>query len=286
MNTIKVASICMSSNSDINSNIKNAEKYIREAAQNDANWVVLPEMFPFIGEYEKLHTVAQEEDGDLNKWLKSICKELSISIFAGSVPEKICPKEEKNLKNIYHKGYRKVFNTFYAFSNKGETIAKYRKVHLFNLIDSNGKHIYCENDGFVPGDLSASIMHEKWHIGLAICYDLRFPDYFANLAKKKPLDVIVIPSAFARITGIHHWQVLLRARAIEQQCYVIASNQTGMHRENKESYGHSMIIDPWGDIIFNTKEEPGIAYAEISLDTVSSFRSKLPATKSRRFDIY
>ncbi|RZA14630.1 MAG: carbon-nitrogen hydrolase family protein, partial [Proteobacteria bacterium] len=172
------------------------------------------------------------------------------------------------------------------FGRDGSVIAKYRKTHPFNLMDSEGKPLYCESDGFLSGDKLQTLEVDGYQVACSICYDLRFPGMYERLSRTKAVDVFLLPSAFTTQTGMDHWEVLIRARAIEQQAYVYASNQVGESAPGKSNYGHSMIVDPWGYVIANTGGTPGIAMAEISRERIDHIRTRLPALKNRRPEIY
>jgi predicted amidohydrolase len=279
--SLTLASITMNTRSNKQENLATAEHLIRDAKAKGADWVLLPEIFAYFGDYATLHGAAEEENGPLNQKLSALAKELGIVLFAGSVGER---SKEPALND---KNQRRVYNTNYVFDREGKTIAKYRKTHLFNLRDASGKKLYCESDGFIPGnEAPKSFVVDGYRVGMAICYDLRFPSLFQRLAKDAPLDVLVIPSAFTRKTGEAHWELLLRARAVELQCFVFAANQTGEHAPGKESFGHSMVIDPWGTKLADTGPNVGIAIAKISKDRLAEVRAQLPALKNQRPELY
>jgi predicted amidohydrolase len=219
--------------------------------------------------------MAEVEGGDFCLRMSKLARELNIVLFAGTVGERSESQNEK-----------KVFNTSFVFDRKGDLIARYRKIHLFNLSDATGKPLYCESDGFLSGQDIVTLDIDGFHVGLSICYDLRFASLYESMAKKRPLDVIMVPSAFTLGTGMYHWELLLRARAVEQLAYVVAPNQVGTHSPGKMSYGHAMIVDPWGTKICDTGSKPGIALANLSKDTIAGYRAQLPALANRRFDLY
>lgn len=280
----KIASICMNSTSEKEKNIKKAISLVQEAAQKGAEWVLLPEMFTYIGPYENSLKTAEDENGPLNASLSALAKELGIFLVAGSTGER--PEQTTKGKIISDQGISKVYNTLYAFSPEGHIIAKYRKTHMFELKNIAGETLYSENSGFLPGNEIVSINYQDWNIGFAICYDLRFPGFFEKLTKNKALDIIFVPAAFTKATGEAHWSLLLQSRAVENQCFVVAANQRGLHGKSKESFGHSMIIDPWGSILSNTYDQEGIAFASLDLADIKSVRQKLPCRENRRDDLY
>ena len=179
-----------------------------------------------------------------------------------------------------------MYNTSYVFGRDGNLLAKYRKIHLFNLNDENGLPRYRESDGYIPGSRPVTFKVDGLKVGLSICYDLRFPQLFHLFGEQEPVDVIAVPSAFTLATGRAHWELLLRARAVENLAYIYAANQTGTHSPGKESYGHSLVVDPWGTVLCNTGDFPGIGFANISSGVIQEVRGRLPALSNRRPDIY
>ncbi|MBC7532175.1 MAG: carbon-nitrogen hydrolase family protein [Oligoflexus sp.] len=281
---LRLATVCMTSGADKEKNIRDAIQWVRDAAAQGADWVLLPEVFTYIGPYEAIYQNGEDDNGALVQTLSSLAKELSIVLFAGSFGERPSASEKVELEG--RTGHKRVYNTSYVFGRDGQKIAKYRKTHPFNLMDAKGQPLYCESDGFLSGDSLVTLEVEGYNVGLAICYDLRFPRLFERLAKARALDVILLPSAFTTQTGMDHWEVLIRARAIEQQAYVYASNQVGESSPGKSCYGHSMIVDPWGYVLANTGGTPGVAMAEISFSRIAAVRARLPALSNRRPEVY
>ncbi len=273
---ISVAVTSMTTTRDRASNLEQAEKLVRDAAKQGANWVVLPEMYVYQGSYDTLYENAEPWHGPAWQWMSALAKELGIVLFGGSIAER--PNQGNS--------ERKVYNVAYAFDRNGKEIACYRKVHLFNLKTPDGKPLYCESDGYLSGDEPIVLEVDGFKVAMAICYDLRFHEFFATLARKSKFDAIVMPSAFTQRTGMDHWEVLIRARAIEHQAYFIAANQTGEHTPGKNSYGHSMIVDPWGHKICDTGDQIGIATAPLSHAVLARYRAQLPAISDRRPEVY
>ncbi len=284
--SLLLASICMTSTEDKQRNIDDALRWVERAAARGADWVLLPEVFAYHGPYDQIHAMGEIEGGPLSDRLAATAKRLNICLFAGSFGEHAAPGELAEADETGRLGHRRVFNTCYVFDRQGQRVAKYRKTHLFNLYSPKGEALYCESDGFLAGAEPVSFELDGFRVGLAICYDLRFPSYFERLAKDGPLDVIVLPSAFTLQTGMDHWELLLRARAVEQQCYVLASNQVGDHGPGRSSYGHSMVIDPWGYVVANTGGTQGLACAEAYRSRIQSVRDRLPALSNRRPELY
>lgn len=250
---------------------------VTEASRNGAKLVVLPEMFTYMGPYERLFEIAEDKDSQLIKELQTLSKVLNIYLVAGSVPERAEKKEISRLGN------QKVFNTTYVINPDGEIIGKYRKTHLFTLSAITDQAAYSESDGFIAGDTPLVLSIEGWQIGFAICFDIRFSRLFQAIAEKKWPDALIIPSAFTQKTGEAHWHLLLRARAVEWQAYVIAANQTGEHGVAKRSYGHSVIIDPWGKVLDDTKQAENIAFSVLEKSKLKETRATLNIQACQRF---
>lgn len=283
--TLKLASLSFCSGSDKQKNVQLAVAMIKTAAQNGAEWILLPEIFSFHGPYSQLDENAEVEGADTFTLLSKLAAELGVCIFAGTMGETADPSlGDETLKNS--RGERRVHNTMYVFDRQGRLAGKYRKTHLFNLASHESVQSYCEPDGYIPGNERVVIELEGWRVGLSICYDLRFPEFFRAMGQSTPLDMIVLPAAFTFQTGKDHWELLLRARAVENQCYVLASNQCGEHRPGRRSWGHSMIIDPWGHVLSDTGDKPGISYATVSQSEIKAIRDKLPALNNRRPELY
>lgn len=261
-------------------NVAKAFALLNKAVDAGADWVLLPETFLFYGPYSELYDNAETDNGEVVQRLAQFARDKKIVLFAGSLGEKPTA-ETKNAR-----GERRVYNTSYVFGRDGHILAKYRKTHLFNLISDSGNPLYCESDGNIPGNELKTLDIDGFRVGLSICYDLRFAELYLTMAKEKPLDVILVPSAFTLQTGMDHWEILLRARAIEHQCYVFAANQTGNHYAEKHSYGHSMVIDPWGYKIADTGNVPGIAVGTMTRDRLSQVRAKVPALRNKRSELY
>lgn len=277
---IKVACISLTATSDKKQNIDQAISAVKQSAASGASWVALPEMISYLGPYETLWDQADSFEGELFKQFSSLAKDLKIVLFAGSWGER--PENEPTSSE----GTRKVFNTSHVFGKTGELLARYRKVHLFSLANEHGEKIHSEPEGYLPGRDFVSFKVDGIRVHLAICYDLRFPEMFASLQKIGPCDVLMAPSAFTKATGERHWELLCRSRAIDLQAWVIAPNQVGCHYGNKESYGHAMIVDPWGNIASETGDDPGTAFFEIDFDKLQTFRTRLPVLANKRYDLY
>lgn len=260
----KFAVIQITSTENYQNNLEKAVKFIEKAAENDAKVVSLPETFTFIGRIDKNNfKYKQELSGELVRFLGNLAKKHDIYLLSGSVHESI-------------PGTEKLYNTSIVFSPEGEPISVYRKIHLFD-VNLPGPEKYKESDNFEPGDISQkNILDTKYgKFGLTICYDLRFPELYRKLMLEGA-EIIFVPSAFTMQTGKEHWEVLLRARAIENLVYIVAPDQFGFHSEKRESYGNSMIIDPWGKVISRASDREEVIYADIDLEYLKKLRQKLP----------
>lgn len=286
MKKLKAAAICMTSTADKAANVRTALKMIETAAVSGADWIQIPEMFAFLGPYNQVFAMAETASGKILADLKSLARKHKVVIVAGSMGERAEERDITEKEQLNSSGDRRVYNTLFVIDRTGAIIAKYRKTHLFNLTGSDGTPLYCESDGYLTGSALVRLEIEGYQVGLSICYDLRFSGFFSKLTEKAPIDILLAPSAFTKATGTAHWELLLRSRAIENQCFVFAANQVGIHAPGKESYGHSMIVNPWGEILANTGAEIGIAYAEIDPEALSSTRAKLPVLKNKRPELY
>ncbi len=276
---ISVAAISITSTADKDANIGAALSWVQRAAASGASWVILPEMLNYIGPYHHLGSMAEAPGSELHGIFSRSARQHGITLFAGSIAES-APKINRT------SGANKCSNVAYVYRPDGALAARYRKVHLFNLLNEHGQHVYCESEGYEAGDDVCVFEVDGWRVGLAICYDLRFPGFFEKMIRSKPIDVLVLPSAFTRETGAAHWHLLLRARAVDMQCYVIAANQVGDHQNGKASFGHSLVIDPWGEVVADSGDQPGMACAHMDKSRLNSVRSRLPALANRRWDLY
>lgn len=272
---IRVGIISLTATGDKIKNVDQAFARAREAVEEGASWVVLPEMFSFHGPYNELWQNAEFADGPLNQRLSQFASDHNVVVFAGSAAE----RPEGSTAG-------KVYNTQFVFGRDGQRLAKYRKTHLFNLKDAAGNALYCESDGYLSGSELVSTVVDGWRVGLATCYDLRFPGVFERLAVAGRLDCLIIPAAFTFQTGAYHWELLLRARAVENLCYVVAPNQVGLHSPGKQSYGHGLIVDPWGTTIADTGHVPGVAAANMTKARIEFCRAQLPALDNRIPELY
>ena len=266
----KAAVVQLNSNSDAERNWQQAEECIRGAAADGAVLLVTPENTNFLGPHEDKVRAAEPLTGTTCSRFSRLAEELEVSLVLGSFNE-IGPDSHR------------CYNTAVVFGPSGDTLASYRKVHLFD-IDLSPEVSFVESDTVAPGDQAVSCdAPSGGRLGLSICYDLRFGELYRKLVDQGA-EIIVVPSAFTARTGRDHWRPLLKARAIETQCWWLAAAQTGRHDDGglRESHGHSMILDPWGEVVAEVSEGVGWAVAEIDLERVSEVRRSMPVQAHRR----
>ncbi len=264
----KAAVVQMNSQTDLDANLEQVYSLIKDAAQNDALVVGLPENFAFLGGLSMRMKRADEIAERVPEFLSATANEFSIYLMGGSYP---VPTSEDKVNN---------HSTLY--SPQGDELTSYNKIHLFD-VDLSDDEAYRESDYVEPGLLKPAVYQNDeigcW--GLTVCYDLRFPELYRQLVGEGA-QILSVPSAFTYTTGQDHWEILLRARAIENTAYVFAPAQTGTHGGNRKTWGHAMIVDPWGDVIADAGEEPGVAYGEIDPDKLEKVRSQIPSLQHRR----
>ena len=261
----KVAAIQMVSAASVERNIEVAGHWIARAAGQGARLVVLPEYFCLMGkkETDKLSIAETEGTGPIQEFLSETARQHNIYLSAGSIPL-ISPDSGR------------VFNSQLVYNPQGYQIARYDKIHLFSF--ARGEESYDESRAILAGRDVSRIQTPDITLGLSICYDLRFPELYRSMGQ---VDLILVPSAFTYTTGLAHWEILLRARAIENQCYVLAPAQGGRHENGRQTWGHSMLIDPWGDILEVLPEHEGIVSGTIEPDRLMEVRQSLPALSHR-----
>ena len=267
---LKIAAIQMVSSASLQQNLVTAERLIKAAAADGAQVAVLPEYFCMMGlkDTDKVHAKEKLGSGPIQEKLAAITKDSGIYLIAGTIP-------------LEAKDPNKVLNTTLIFSPDGKRVGRYDKIHLFGFQTSTERYQESETieAGEQPGIVKISINGADWTLGLSICYDLRFPELYRALGQ---VDCHIIPAAFTYTTGKDHWEILLRARAIENQCYVLASAQGGIHQNQRRTWGNTMLIDPWGNILATLPEGEGFISGVLSKDKLNEVRSKLPALAHRK----
>ena len=265
---MRVAVVQMTSTDDLHANLAAAEAFVDEAAGLGAEFVALPEMFAYLRREGQRFPHAQGLDGEIIGSASSWARRHGVRLLAGSIAEG-------------HADEERAHNTSVLISPEGEVEAVYRKMHLFDVDLGSAGGVFTESKSIAPGDELALAETPEGGIGLSICYDLRFPELYRELTSRGAR-FLTVPSAFAVRTGRDHWEALLRARAIENQCFVIAPAQCGRHSENRESYGRSLIVDPWGLVLAQLGDRPGVAVANCDLAEQDRIRATLPALHHRR----
>jgi deaminated glutathione amidase len=261
----QVAALQMVSTPDRDRNLAEAGRLIAEAARNGAQLALLPEYFCFMGfkDTDKLAIGEMPGDGPIQQFLSDAAREHRVWLIGGTLPLK-SPEPAR------------VLNTTLVFDPSGEQIARYDKIHLFNF--EKGEESFDEARTICPGADVQTFDAPFGRVGLSVCYDLRFPELYRKLGD---CALMVVPSAFTYTTGRAHWETLLKARAVENQCYVLAAAQGGTHENGRKTWGHSMLIDPWGEIVDVRDEGPGVVIGGIDLERIAAVRRSLPAYRHR-----
>lgn len=267
----KIACIQMTSTNDVSHNLFAAESLIQEAVDQQAELIVLPEMFAIMGldQVDKIKYAEKLDQGPIQDFLHQQAAQHGIWLVGGTIPI-LSPAHEN-----------KVFASCLVFNSKGERVAVYNKIHLFDVELKATQEKYVESNTIEPGDKIVVIPTPFGKLGLAVCYDLRFPEMFRSM-HQHGVEIIAIPSAFTYTTGSAHWEVLARARAIENLSYVLCACQTGKHTNQRHTFGHSMIVNPWGEILVCLPDHPGIILSEINLDFLHQIRQDFPALMHRK----
>ena len=281
MRSLRAAAVQMVSSTDPETNIATMKRLVREAAEQGADWVLLPEYWPLMGrkDTDKLAFAEPLVNGRFDETryarfsetscarfqttLSETAAECGVVLFGGTIP---LPSPDEG----------KVMNTMLVYDRDGTQIGLYHKMHLFGFSGLGER--YAEADTISAGGDVPKLTADGVPLAAGVCYDLRFPEFFRA---QQPFDVLLLPAAFTYTTGKAHWELLLRARAVENQCYVIASAQGGEHESGRRTFGHSMIIDPWGEILGVLPEGEGIVIADLDATRLQSVRTRLPALKHR-----
>ncbi|MBL4763342.1 MAG: carbon-nitrogen hydrolase family protein [Gammaproteobacteria bacterium] len=266
----KVAAIQMASGPQVNANLAEAKRLIKDAAEQGAELVVLPENFAIIGQSEadKVDERENEGDGPIQDFLAAQAKQQGVWIVGGTIP-------------LASEDDGKVTATCLLYNDKGEQVSRYDKIHLFDVQLPGSDEQYVESETISPGDSIVVVDTPFGKLGLAVCYDLRFPELFREMLNQG-VEIITLPSAFTALTGKAHWETLLRARAIENLCFFVAAGHGGFHFSGRETHGHSMIIDPWGVILEEKTRGNGVAVSDIDLMRLKGIRERFPVLDHRR----
>jgi len=264
---VRAAAVQLNSNEDKQRNLATADRLTRAAAADGAQLILLPEKWTALGTDDDYYRAAETlEDGEAVEWARSTARELGVDLVAGSIVER-------------REGRDKLGNTSIHFGPDGEQKAVYRKIHMFDVVV--GGLEYRESASEDPGEeIVISETRDGVPLGMTVCYDLRFPELYRILAIRGAR-ILLVPAAFTKITGQAHWEPLLRARAIENQAFVIAADQIGWHPPDKESFGGSMIVDPWGEVLARAPDEETFIAADLDFARQDEVRAQLPSLANR-----
>ncbi len=265
---MKIAAIQMVSSPEVGRNLESARRLIGEAADAGAGLVALPEYFCHMGQADadKLGVAETPGDGPIQRWLAGAARDCGVWLIGGTLPLR-CDDPAR------------VLNACCVFAPDGALAARYDKIHLFRF-DSGREH-YDEGRSIRGGAAPVALQAGALRLGLSVCYDLRFPELYRALMQP-PCALLAVPAAFTYTTGQAHWELLLRARAVENQCYVIAPAQGGRHDNGRRTWGHSMVVDPWGEVLAVRSEGEGVVLAELDVQRLAQVRRRLPALEHRR----
>jgi nitrilase len=269
-NKTKVAAIQMATSPNVSANLLEAERLISEAAESGAGLIVLPENFAFMGEHERQMCTLREHQGDgpLQNFISQMARRHGVWLVGGTIPMEASDGAKVRAASL-------------VFDNQGRMVARYDKIHLFDvqLVESDER--YEESNTIEPGDQTLVVDTPFGRLGIAICYDLRFPELFRKLMAQGA-EIFVVPSAFTAITGKAHWETLVRARAIENLAFVVAAAQGGYHLNGRETHGHSMIVDPWGRVLGQVPRGTGFVSVELDRDYQQTVRRTFPTIEHQR----
>ena len=271
MSNFRIAACQMNSQNDKDANLATAERLIDDAAALGAQMVGLPEMFNMLAEDEETRQGAEPVPGPTSQFLARKARQHGMYIHGGSIPIEV-PESEK------------VWNSTLVFDPEGEIISRYNKIHLFD-IHIEGQKSYLESATFEAGEEMVTFETEHGNFGLTICYDIRFPELYRALMLNGA-QVVFHPAAFTLYTGKDHWETLIRARAIENQVYMVSPAQIGSHGNGKQCFGSTMIVDPWGTVVARAPERECVVYADVDYAEMERVRRELPALKHRRPGLY
>ena len=271
--TLKIAALQTVATPSVERNLATARRLIAEAAGQGAQLVALPEYFFFMGpdDRDKLAIAEAPGDGPIQAALAEAARTHAVWVIGGTLPIRIEGHPEVAL------------NASCVYAPDGRLAARYDKLHLFRY--DNGRERYDEGRVLRAGDAPVALEADGWRVGLSVCYDLRFPELYRALSfipGERPCDLLAVPAAFTYTTGRAHWELLLRARAVENQCYVVAAAQGGVHETGRRTWGHSMIVDPWGEVLGVLPEGEGVVVAQMERARIRSVRTQLPALEHRR----
>jgi deaminated glutathione amidase len=297
---MKIGAVQMVSGTEVGPNLETARRLVARAAAAGARLVVLPEYFCLMGraDRDKLAIAEAPGDGPIQAMLAETARAHGIWLVGGTLPiatanlqDRAVPgprpegeKETRSGPSLPGNDADRVLNANCVYAPDGTLAARYDKIHLFRY--DNGRERYDEGAAIRAGNTPTSVRADGLRVGLSVCYDLRFPELYRDLvyaAGEPPCDLLSVPSAFTHTTGLAHWELLLRARAVENQCYVVAAAQGGLHENGRRTYGHSLVVDPWGKVLGVCEEGEGVVLAEVDPACIAQVRAQLPALAHSRF---
>ena len=272
MTYLRTAVIQLNSRGNVAENMSTVEQSLDHAATMGAQFIALPEYWTYLGPYTGFEDAAQTLSGSAITMLQEKARKHKVIVHGGSIVEK------------HPTITGKFYNTSVLINRDGEIVTQYHKIHLFDVDLANGEKHY-ESERIVPGNQVVTADIDGIRFGLTVCYDLRFPELFRSLALQNA-QILLVPAGFTLHTGRDHWEVLLRARAIENACYVVAPAQIGRYQADRNCYGRSMVIDPWGLVLAQAQDLPTVIVTDIDLSQIERVRAQIPSLQHRRPDIY
>ena len=278
MSAKKLAAIQMISGEDVEKNLGEAELLVKRAAEDGARLAVLPENFAVFDTRQLFESGCREQaEKYISSFVASLAREHKLWVVAGTIP-----RRDRISGGAVQEG--RVRAACLVVNELGEEVARYDKIHLFDVEVGDAQGQYRESDSVEPGDRVVVVDTPVGKLGLSVCYDLRFPELFTLLCQQGA-EIVTVPSAFTWDTGRAHWDILLRARAIENLCYVVGANQGGQNTPKRRTWGHSSIIDPWGTVMASIEEGPGVVSAEIDLERQRQVRERMPVLAHKKFTV-
>lgn len=269
MQTVNLAAVQMTSGPDISENLKVVDQFLQRANLAHGSLVVLPECFVCFGTRDGyLLSVAEPQgSGVIQQRMAALAKQYGIYLVGGTIPVKADEAD-------------KFTASCFIYDPNGDCLDCYQKIHMFDVAVADNTKSYKESKYTKPGERVVVLETPLGRIGVAVCYDIRFPGLFDAMGE---IDILVLPAAFTKVTGEAHWHTLLRARAIENQCFVVAANQTGTHENSRETFGHSVIYSPWGELLAEREQAPGIVQYSANSHSLNQIRQSMPIAQHNRF---
>lgn len=272
----KVAAIQMVSGPGMEQNLASAGRLISAAALAGAELVLLPEVFAVLegGPMRQFGEIEGDPVAPIQKFLSEQARTHQVIVVGGTIPLISRPGKTRDDQEFMVAEPR-VRPACLVYDSSGQQIARYDKIHLFDVLVEDRQSQYSESRSYEPGNQIVNLPTAVGNLGLSVCYDMRFPELYRELFQRGA-EIVTVPAAFTKVTGQAHWEILLRARAIENQCYIVAAGQGGRHSATRETWGHSMIIDPWGTILDQVATGEGFAIAEVNLEQLADIRQRMP----------